>query len=74
MTQNERVYVIYCRLEVDYDVISGTDVDTFRYYAFCRTTKLCLSSYPDVRTGGNASGSSYVTQKRLELDHVSMGS
>ena len=34
MIQNENDYAICCRLEVDDDVISGIDVDTFRCCAF----------------------------------------
>ena len=45
MTQNEHIYAIFCRLEVDDDIISGNYEDTFRCCAGVKVWAAVFSSF-----------------------------
>ena len=48
MTQNEHVYAICCRLEVDCDVISGDNVKTIEGYTVLNFEVTSISSFWDI--------------------------
>jgi hypothetical protein len=45
MTQNEHVYAIYCRPEVDGDVISGENLKTTKSYVVLNFEATSINSY-----------------------------
>ena len=61
MTQNEHVYAICCRAEVDGDVISGENVKTAAGYAVLNFEVASFSSFRNIkkksfRGGGGGGG------------------